>query len=58
MMVKSIRGEVINLSLVGEYKLDGVTLIVRDSYDKLRKYTLTEESANMLQRYIDSIEKE
>ena len=53
MLVRSIRDEIINLELVKEYVLSNNELRVRDG-DKIKKYTLTEESVSRLTNYLTS----
>lgn len=54
MKVRTVRGEIINLDLVKEFSLEDDTLLIKDG-ERIRKYTLTEESKDALEKEIESV---
>jgi len=53
--VKTVRNEIIDLDLIKIYSLENEILVIKDE-DKIKKYTLTEESRKRLAEYLKTVE--
>ena len=52
MLVRSVRGEIVNLELVKEFTLKDDILTIRDG-ERSKVFTLTKDSAKVLTEYLE-----